>query len=392
MDKEKILQCLYEVAEADEKTISSIKESTDLSELGIDSLKLVSLIVELEERLGIEILDSDLIFEKFETVERMFSTLSKYFDAQRDYKKCLILDCDNVLWKGISGEEDITVDGDVLRIHGAVAELYRHGALLCLCTKNEESNINDAFSKIRMLDLKKHFIISKLNCTDKAADILEISRELALPLDSFVFVDDSDYELGYIKESLPEVTAIKADYESTAFIGDITCLFADNIASELNRTELYRMQKEREKEKHRHLSIQEYNESLNTQLTCKEACKDDIPRLAELSARTHQLNLSDRHYTEGEICGMLSDGEHSVISLSAKDRYGDMGIVGMAVILGNVIEAFMLSCRVFDRGFELVLLDRARALCSGDVCGRFVPNGKNARFASFYEENGVRSI
>ena len=41
------------------------------------------------------------------------------------------------------------------------------------------------------------------------------------------------------------------------------------------------------------------------------------------------------------------------------DRYGDMGIVGSAIIRLRpqiIIEAFMLSCRAFDRGFENTMI------------------------------------
>ena len=52
---------------------------------------------------------------------------------------------------------------------------------------------------------------------------------------------------------------------------------------------------------------------------------------------------------------MIGSDDHCVLAVSATDRYGDMGIVGSAIIRLRpqiIIEAFMLSCRAFDRGFE----------------------------------------
>ena len=75
-----------------------------------------------------------------------------------------------------------------------------------------------------------------------------------------------------------------------------------------------------------------------------------------------------------------------------KPIYGDMGIIGMAVLKGDTIEAFMLSCRAFDRGFECLLLDAIKAEFRGILKGVYRENGKNDRFQSFYAQNGVVTV
>ena len=84
-----------------------------------------------------------------------------------------------------------------------------------------------------------------------------------------------------------------------------------------------------------------------------------MPRLAELSQRTNQCNLSVARYSESDLVSLRRDASVSVFALSASDKYGDMGIVGGAVLRkGEValIESFFVSCRAFDRGFEVLLL------------------------------------
>ena len=88
----------------------------------------------------------------------------------------------------------------------------------------------------------------------------------------------------------------------------------------------------------------------------------------------------------------MNDDRISVFSLSAKDKYGDMGIVGMAILNFDTIEAFMISCRVFDRDFELRLLEKIKETIPTVLYGIYVSNEKNSRFADFYSKNGVTQI
>ena len=220
-------------------------------------------------------------------------------------------------------------------------------------------------------------------------------RKLQLSIaDSFVFADDSDYELGYIQLNFPEVTCVKVDYTAPEqFRNSLSDLFANvNATSNLNRTQLYREQKEREKEKHRFTSVHEYNASLETQITCQKANKKDCERLAELSARTHQFNLSNRSYSKDELLYLLTKPNYMVFTLSARDKYGDMGIVGMAVLNQTIIEAFMLSCRVFDRNMEFALLNEIKSSVRGRLEGIYCQTDKNKRFQTFYPDNEVTII
>ena len=305
-------------------------------------------------------------------------------------KKCLILDADNVLWHGISGEEKIIIDEAILNFQSFLVELYERGVILCLCSKNDQLLIESSFNDPKMLLKKEHFAIFTANRSDKASNIDDIARELNLSCDSFVFADDSDYELGFVKLNLPSVTTLKVDYTSLDFKNELAKLF-DSVHSsqDLNRPQLYREQKEREKEKRNFVSIEDYNLALQTKISCDIAKKEDCARLVELSARTNQFNLSDSHYTFDELSNLIDDSESTVLSLSVTDKYGDMGIVGMAVLRGDIIESFMLSCRVFDRALEFVILNKLKEFSKGSLRGIYRPNQKNSHYAEFYPQNGV---
>ena len=119
---------------------------------------------------------------------------------------------------------------------------------------------------------------------------------------------------------------------------------------------------------------------------------EECSRLSELSVRTHQFNLSNREYTKEELENFLCDSNYKIFSLSAQDKYGDMGIVGMAVVNRNVIEAFMLSCRVFGRDFEKILINKIKDASSAPIFGVYVPTDKNYLYSDFYRDNGVKTI
>ena len=346
----------------------------------------------LEEEFEIEILDSDLIMTNFETVEMLFSTLEKYFTPKSTLKKVLICDCDNVLWHGISGEEEIYIDAAILKFQETLIELYNRGILICLCSKNEPENIETIFNTLEMPVKKNHILISKINLTDKATNIKEIALELNLSADSFVFVDDSKYELDLVSSIIPDITTVLADYSNCNFIEKIKGFF-DGSSTDINRTQQYRNQKEREKEKQRYASAEEFNASLKTEVKCETASSDQAARISELSQRTNQFNLSDVRYTEEKINYFIRDEGYCVYVLSASDKYGDMGLVGAAVVRKTenpVIIGFFLSCRVFGRGFEEHFLNQIKSNSAVPMYGIYKRTDKNKRFEDFYSKNGVK--
>ncbi len=93
-------------------------------------------------------------------------------------KKVVICDCDNVLWNGVAGEEEIFVETEHLTLQKELVKLYNSGALLCLCSKNKMNNILEALNHDIMLIKKEHIIIFKVDCMDKPSNVKEIIEQL----------------------------------------------------------------------------------------------------------------------------------------------------------------------------------------------------------------------
>lgn len=392
MMTQKLYKILSSVLEITVDEIKSHKTNESLEAIGLDSLKFIKMIVMIENLFNIEIFDSDLIKTNFNTIDSIIHMLDKYLIVHNPVKKVIISDCDNVLWNGIAGEEKLVLDEICIAYQLKLVELSKKGVLICLCSKNDSNNISEAFVQLDMVLTKEYIVAEQINWQDKVTNIQLLAKTLNLSVDSFIFVDDSAYELGLVSSAYPEITCIKAEKIDDSWIKHLDILFSPS--STINRTEQYIQQKEREKVHVRCKDVEEYNSTLATVITCEDAHENQVARISELSNRTNQFNLSSARYSEQEIFDFLTNNEYAVISVSLSDIYGDMGLVGCAVLQlpQYKIEAFMISCRVFDRGVEQILLNRIKEILPNkNITGVFRDNGKNERFSAFYEQNGIRT-
>ena len=97
-------------------------------------------------------------------------------------KKCLVLDLDNTLWKGIIGEdgmEGIKLGKDEIgniyfNFQKTIKEIKAKGVLLTICSKNNISDVKEVFENHKYSVLKwDDFIIKKINWRTKDKNIKE---------------------------------------------------------------------------------------------------------------------------------------------------------------------------------------------------------------------------
>lgn len=360
----------------------------------ITSLEFVSLVIDIEQEFNIEINDSDLMMENFKTVDDIVKIISKYENYKtKVLKKCLILDCDDVLWKGVSGEEQLILTSFNIKLHQLIFELYNNGVLICLCSKNSIENIQAAFTNLDVSTPISCFCEVKAKNIEKSTQINELIKEINILAESVVFVDNSPYELVEVKYNLPEIEVLQFE-ENENFFDNLKNIFVSTSRIGDNRTELYKIQKLREKEKLNFNNIDDYNLALETKCLVERVSIEQIPRISELTQRTNQFNLSDEHLTEAELLNYLNDERYSMWFLSVSDSFGDMGIVG-SVLLENetsTIKLFCLSCRVFGRGFEDVLLNRIKEKTNNKLKAIFKSNGKNSIAYEYCKKKNIEVI
>mgnify|MGYP001392629570 FL=1 len=132
-------------------------------------------------------------------------------------KKCLVCDLDNTLWGGTLGENNknsISLGDDFpgniyKNFQQTILNLKQMGVFLAVVSKNNEKDVYDFINGNQECLLKaKDFSLIKSNWKDKATNIIEISEELNIGLDSIVFFDDNPMEREWVKNQLPDVNVI----------------------------------------------------------------------------------------------------------------------------------------------------------------------------------------
>lgn len=330
-------------------------------------------------------------------------------------RKCLVLDCDNTLWGGVVGEDGLhgiristTWPGSAYRdFQQAVLGLYHRGIVLAISSKNNQSDVLEVLEQHpEMLLRKDHFAAMRINWQDKAQNLREIAAELNLGTDALVFVDDSPAEIELVRKMLPEVRtiALPADPCRYADLLKASGLFDTLTLSEEDRrrNRMYLQQRWREEARDEFSSgdLEDYYRHLQMQVRVAPADAFSMARAAQLSQRTNQFNLTTIRYSEAEIRQLARSPQADVRLLRLKDRFGDSGIVGMAILRYDrgaaIIDSFLLSCRVIGRGVEDVLLAACFRAAAAQRCrtvtGWYRPTGKNAPAAEFYRRRGFDCV
>lgn len=328
-------------------------------------------------------------------------------------RKCIALDLDNTLWGGIIGEDGF--DGIRLGEDGIgrafvefqeeLLNLYRKGVLLAICSKN---NPQDALQVIRqhpgMRLREEHFAAVRINWEDKASNLRALAEELNIGLDSFVFIDDNPVERTWVSQSIPEMLvpewpAEPADYKTTLLALAAKEFFKPRITAEdRKRGEAYQAQAARRKLESSGASVEDFYRALEMRARIGRANSFTIPRIAQLTQKTNQFNLTTRRYSEPEIRAASADAGTEVFWLELNDRFGPSGIVGV-LILKNLdagdwlIDTFLLSCRVMGRTVENAFLAAVvQETGASRLVGEFVPTAKNAPVRDLYERLGFAHV
>ena len=139
----------------------------------------------------------------------------------------------------------------------------------------------------------------------------------------------------------------------------------------------------------------EYLRSLNIQMTIATADEFNIQRIAQMTQKTNQFNLTTRRYTDVDIRRFLQNGWR-IWCLSVADRFGDSGITGCLMLNGTEIDTFLLSCRILGKGIELAfvkkILKMLKEIGMKEISASFIPTAKNKQVATFYEKCGFSVI
>ncbi|MCA1384192.1 HAD family hydrolase [Bradyrhizobium sp. BRP05] len=325
-------------------------------------------------------------------------------------KKVLAIDLDQTLWGGVIAEDGI--EGIELGYSSPRGEAFKdfqryllglsqRGVLLAVCSKNDHARAIEVFEKHpEMVVRLEHFAAFKANWDPKSDNLQRIAEELRLGLDSFVFADDNPAEIEIVRQFQPLVTGVLLGPDPAEFIVRIQAgrHFEPRTITEedLERTAQYRQERRRTELAASVTDMPAYLASLEMRGTIKEFDSLDVPRIAQLIARSNQFNLTTARRSETEIKALLGRPEYRCFTMRLEDRFGDSGLISVVIakIDGGVfvLDTWLMSCRVLKRQVEDEIMNEIFRLAAAAGCtkvrGIYLPTAKNGIVAEFYEEFG----
>lgn len=316
--------------------------------------------------------------------------------------KVLVLDADNTLWGGVVGEdgvEGIALGPDYpgnayLAFQRRLLDLQQRGFILAMCSKNNAADVDEVLATHPHQLLKaEHFVARRVNWEPKPDNLVALAQELGLGLDSFIFVDDSDHECAAVRARLPQVEVVQVPrrpHEVPGCLDQVARLEVLSLTAEDRaKTHMYQAEQQRKQllgggqaagDEFQHL------QRLGMRMSVQLDAHKHVARLAQLTQKTNQFNLTTRRYDEHQIAAFIASEQWLVLDFTLADSFGDSGIVGLALVdlaspQAARLDTFLMSCRVIGRCAEDAFMHTV--LCAvqqrgiGLLHASFRPTAKN---------------
>jgi FkbH-like protein len=307
-------------------------------------------------------------------------------------KKCIVWDLDNTLWDGVCLEGDVLVRDGVIR---TIQELDRRGILHSIASRGDEDL---AMKVLKERGIDGLFLVPRINWLPKSQNIVQISGELGISTDAMALVDDDPFEREQVAFMLPDVLTI--DAMSSCLIPGMPDFTPGHITPEAaGRRRFYQSEFLRRKAESAFATREDFLMSCAMQVKIRPMQDEDIPRVAELMTRTHQLNTTGWLLDRKELRDLLRRKSDSVMIAVAEleDRFGSYGIIGTAIAekspLTWRLRYLAVSCRVLGRGIEraflVSLLREAFAKGCTHVEATYRDTGRNRMMRALYQMVGL---
>ncbi len=327
-------------------------------------------------------------------------------------RKGFVLDLDNTLWGGVVGDDG--VDNLVLGPEESEGQVYSEfqrylkehkqlGVILNVDSKNDYENAISGLNHPDSELVPDDFIVIKANWEPKDRNFAEIASELNLLPESLVFVDDNPAERHIVESQLPGVCAPEIGsvhqyiqtIDRSGFF-EVTTLSKDD----MKRNEMYRENAERAQLQASFSDYGEYLKSLGMKAVIRAFEPIYMARIAQLTNKSNQFNLTTRRYTQAKIEAAAADGNYITLYGKLEDRFGDNGVVSVVIghVVGDVchIDLWIMSCRVLKRDMEFAMMDvlvkKCRERGVKELRGYYYPTAKNGMVKGFYSLQGFEKI
>ncbi len=307
--------------------------------------------------------------------------------------KCIVWDLDNTLWSGIlieEGAEKLALKPGMRHVLEALDE---RGILLSVASKN---NHDEARTVLKKMGIDELFLAPQISWSPKSESIKEIARRLNIGLDSFLFVDDSAFELREVSSALPEVRVLDAqNFEEILNLDE--CKVPVTSESRARR-QMYRVEEARQ-----NLASNFSGDYMMFLRDCEirvnilPLADENLERVHELTQRTNQMNFSGNRYDRDKLRHVLATPWFDSYVLEVEDRFGSYGVVGFCIVDNRaaLITDLMFSCRIQAKRVEhafLAWLIRKYRGAAGDVRASYRRTERNAPSGKVFADIGMQEV
>jgi FkbH-like protein len=327
--------------------------------------------------------------------------------------KCLVLDLDNTLWGGVIGDdgmEGIQLGDDYPGVvyknfQRAVLGLADRGILLAVVSKNYPDVVAQVLREHpEMLIRPEHISAMRVNWQPKSQNLLEIAQELNIGVDALVHFDDNPMERAEIAANAPGVRLVDVPADPLGYVRALSeCGFFDTrlISQEdRQRVEMYRTERARAEVRSQAGSVDAFLSDLEMVAEVGTVDAANLGRVTQLLGKTNQFNLTTRRHSQGEISRMSAHSDYAALYVRLRDRFGDLGLIGVGLLAFQgeeaVIDSFVMSCRAMGRQVEnalaFALADAARQRGCQTLIGDYIPTARNSIVAGLYPSLGFSTL
>ena len=195
---------------------------------------------------------------------------------------------------------------------------------------NSQNNPEDALEVVDshqgMLLRRNDFAAMRINWQDKAANLVELSEELGLALDSFVFVDDNAAECERVEtQALPEVWTVHLTGDPVTYAATLRGLGAFDVLSFGHEDQMRTAMPQRGGSSRSPgivPSLEGFLESLEMQMDIEEVGPQNLPRAAEADTAHEQVQSHDPPLHTRRAAGLPRRPGHEGFVFRLRDRFG----------------------------------------------------------------------
>ncbi|MBO5620636.1 MAG: hypothetical protein J5959_03300, partial [Butyrivibrio sp.] len=332
---------LFDIVHKTEQVHNSIDELMEFSEIASFNVLIIEKNVlraldEAEQNMlsGFMAPDATVIIKNMEYEEFPYEKI-----------KLIIWDMDETFWQGILSEGEV-----ILPISNAdlINNITDHGVVNSVSSKNDEEPV---LNELAMAGISDLFVFNDINWNDKGPQIAAKIKAMGLRDENVLFIDDNPRNLEEARYYSAGLMVATPD-----IIPYLTTYYARTAANDTDRTRLaqYKILEKKAKAQILSDSKEQFLADSDIRITINRDCLEHIDRIADLVARSNQLNFTKNRDDKAGLTKLITNDWNDCGYIRCSDKFGDYGIIGFYCYntRERLMHHFLFSCRVLGMGIE----------------------------------------